>query len=377
MPNHFDIIVIGVGAMGASTCFHLASRGARVLGIEQFDIPHERGSHHGESRMIRTAYYEQPKYVPLLQRACTLWDELEEVSGRKLFYKVGGLYIGPPDGGLIYGSRKSAIAHSLDHRMLSRDDLRREFPQFVVPESWQAILEAAAGFLLPEKIVDSYAKLARERGAEIHTRETMRSWTADARSATVTTDRATYEADQLIFTGGAWTQKLLMDLEVPLQVTRQVLGWVQPKKPELFQIGRLPAWAIDSLDGGVYYGFPMTPESAGFKLAHHHPAAPFDPDNPAREPRAEDEDDFRPALQQYISDADGPLVAMRICMYTNTPDHNFIIDRHPHHLRVQIACGFSGHGFKFASVIGEILADRATIGESKLPIDFLALSRFS
>jgi sarcosine oxidase len=376
--NNFDIIVIGVGAMGAATCFQLAARGVRVLGIEQFDIPHDRGSSHGESRMIRSSYYEEPRYVPLLQRAYQLWDELEALSGKKILYRVGGLYMGPPSGMLIKGAALSAAAHQLAHEKLSREDLRKRYPQFVVPADWGAIFETEAGFLLPEEIIRTYAELAQVRGAEIHTREMVRSWRADAHTVTVITDRDEYKADRLIFTGGAWTAKLIGDLGISLEVTRQVLGWVSPPKPELLQLGHFPAWAIDSLDGGVYYGFPMMPTARGLKLAHHHPSGNvFDPDNPSREPRADDENDFRPCLKKYMPCANGPLVQMRICMYTNSPDHNFIVDRHPQHENVHIACGFSGHGFKFASVIGEILANLAMEGATKLPIDFLSLNRFS
>ena len=190
----------------------------------------------------------------------------------------------------------------------------------------------------------------------------------------MTTDRGEYEADQLIFTGGAWSAKLLGEIGMSLEVTRQVLGWVAPLKPELFQIGRIPAWAIDSLDGGLYYGFPMVAGVPGFKLAHHLRGPAFDPDAPDRAIRPQDEDDFRPALVKHIPDANGPLVAMKVCLYTNSSDHHFVVDHHPQHSRVQIACGFSGHGFKFASVIGEILADRAISGQTALPADFLRLS---
>jgi sarcosine oxidase len=375
MPNDFDVIIIGVGAMGAATCFELARRGVKVLGIEQFDIPHNRGSSHGHSRMIRMAYYEQPAYVPLLRRAYALWDQLETLSGRRLLHRTGGLYIGPGGGMLVDGSRKSAIAHHLEHEMLTRDELCRRWPQFHVPQDWSALFEWAAGFLLPEQVISSFVDLALRDGAKIHARERVISWEANEARVHVTTDRATYQADQLIFTGGAWSGKLIADLGVPLVVTRQVLGWVWPRNPEMFQIGQLPAWGIDSLDGGMFYGFPMYDDVPGLKVAHHLPGTAIDPDRPNPEPTADDEKDFRAALK-YIPDADSPLVAMRTCMYTVSPDHDFIIDRHPLHPRVHIACGFSGHGFKFASVVGEILADLATTGRTKLPIEFLSIRRF-
>lgn len=348
--------------MGASACFHLASRGAAVLGLEQFDIPHARGSSHGYSRMIRLAYYEDPRYVPLLRRAYDLWDEIEQLSGQRLLHRTGGVYAGPVDGTLLAGAHKATDAHGLKNEWLSPDELRRRWPQFAIPEDWQALYEPEAGFLRPERVISTYAAWAMRRGAELHAHEPVRSWSAEARGVTVCTDRATYHADRLVFTGGAWSGRLLADLGVPLTVTRQALGWVWPTQdPASFELGRLPVWGFDSLDGGIYYGFPMIPDAPGLKLAHHlATGAGVDPDTVSREPEPSDEADFRPALARHLPGADGPLLAIRICLYTNAPDGRFIIDRHPQHPdRVQIACGFSGHGFKFASAVGELLADRA------------------
>jgi sarcosine oxidase len=212
------------------------------------------------------------------------------------------------------------------------------------------------------------------RGAEIRARESVRSWKADQHQVTVITDRGEYHADQLIFCSGAWTGKLLQQLPISLTVTRQVLAWVWPKRPELFELGKLPVWAIDSLDGGIYYGFPMIPYVPGFKLAHHITGPVADPDTLNRQATADDVTSIRTALKKHIPEADGPLTALRICMYTNTPDRDFIIDYHPAYPRVQIAGGFSGHGFKFASVIGEILADRVTSGETRWDLEFLSIT---
>ena len=221
------------------------------------------------------------------------------------------------------------------------------------------------------------AEAALRAGAELHGREPVVDWTSDAKGVTVRTNRAEYHANQLVFCGGPWTAQLVQDLGVPLVVTRQVLAWVWPPDPARFALGRFPVWAIDHLDGTLHYGFPMMPDVPGFKIAHHAPGQSTTPDGVDRNPQPADEQSFRPALSTMIPSADGPLLSMKVCLYTNSPDHHFIIDRHPHHPGVTLACGFSGHGFKFASVVGQILADLALTGSTPLPAQFLQLNRFS
>jgi sarcosine oxidase len=376
MSEKFDVIVIGVGGMGSAACYQFARRGFRVLGLEQFDIPHDNGSSHGHSRMIRTAYYEHPDYVPLLQRAFTLWRQLEEESQLKLLHVTGGIYMGFANGEVVAGSLASSRQHNLPFELLTRDELGRRFPQFHVPDDHVGFYEYSAGFLIPELCISAHVDLAIRNGATIHTNERVLHWEAGSTSARVTTARDTYEAAHLVFCGGAWSEELLRDLGVPLIVTRQVLGWVQPLRRELFELGVMPVWAIDNLDGSLYYGFPIQDEAAGVKIAHHAPGPRTDANSIDRSPTIEDEQSFRPAVKRFLPAADGPLLSMRICMYTNSPDHHFIIDRHPKHERVTFACGFSGHGFKFASVVGEALADLALHGRSELPLTFLGTSRF-
>lgn len=363
--------------MGSSCCFQLARRGIRVLGLEQFDIPHALGSSHGASRMIRLAYYEHPDYVPLLRRAYELWDELQAICGQKLLYRTGGLYMGPPKGEIVGGSLRAAREHQLPHEVLDRDQIHGRFPQFQIPDQWVGLFEPEAGFLLPERVIAAYAQAALRAGAELQGREIVVDWNADLNGVLVRTNKGEYHAAHLIFCGGPWSGKLVRDLGVELTITRQVLGWVWPREPELFSLGRLPVWATDCGDGTVHYGFPMMDDVPGFKVAHHSPGPATDPDRVAREPQPGDEETFRPVLRTMIPSADGPLLSMKVCLYTNSPDSHFIIDCHPHHERVTVACGFSGHGFKFASVIGEILADLAMQGSTKLPAQFLGLSRFN
>lgn len=380
--NHYDVIVLGVGAMGASTCYHLARRGARVLGLERFGVPHAFGGSHGFSRMIRLAYYEHPDYVTLLRRSFDLWDELEAETGQKLLHLTGGLYIGRADCDLVAGSKQAADQHGIEYETLDHGALQREAPAFHLPEQYVGFREAKAGFLVPELTIAASAAAAMRRGAEIHGHETVLDFSSSGSEVEVRTDRATYRADRVIVSGGAWTNRLITDLGVTLSVTRQIMAWTWPRVPERFELGRLPCWAVDSAEPGepfrgIHYGFPMMPDNPGFKIALHYPATPVDPDQVSRTPTEEDERTVMPFVRDVIPEADGPLLAIRTCLYTNSPDSHFIVDHHPEQDRIVIACGFSGHGFKFASVIGEALADLALNGRSDLPIGFLGLSRFA
>lgn len=380
MNTRFDVIVVGVGAMGSAACFHLARRGVRVLGLEQFGIPHALGSSHGESRMIRLCYAEHPHYVPLLRRAYALWDELEQLAGVKVLHRVGGIYIGPPGSEFIDGTLRAALEHRLPHERLSRAQLALRYPQFTVPDDHVGVFEPEAGFLLPERAVAAHAELALRHGATMHAHEPVVEWTSDAHGVTVRTARATYTANRIVFCGGAWSERLLGEIGVPLHVTRQALAWFWPKQPEPFALGTMPVWAIDHADGPIHYGFPMLPGTIsarpGFKVAHHAQGEPTTPDSIDRMPQTRDEEGLRQMLRQTIPQAEGPLLSMAICMYTNSPDSHFIIDHHPRDERAVIACGFSGHGFKFASVLGEVLADLAMNGVTRHPIEFLGLQRF-
>lgn len=385
MPD-YDTIIIGLGAMGSAAAAHLARRGGRVLGIEQFALGHSRGSSHGHSRMIRMCYYEHPDYVPLLRRAYELWRWTERTTGRPLLHITGGVYIGPPGSEAVNGAAVAAATHRLDHERLDRAALAARFPQFHVPEDHSGLFEPLAGYIVPEDAIEAHQSLARASGATLHENERVVSYRADGARVRVVTSRAEYDADRVVFACGAWATRVITDLGIEVRATRQILGWVRPGNPELFAPGTCPVWAIDcprddgagGVRSGLYYGFPMNAGGTpGFKIARHAAGPTTDPDTDDFTPRPEDEADFRPALRAFMPDADGPLLSMRICMYENSPDGHFIVDRHPKIPNVIIACGFSGHGFKFMPVIGEVLADMAIHGATRHPVGFLGLSRLT
>lgn len=363
MP-HYDIIVAGVGSMGAATCYHLARRGHRVLGIDQFAVPHDRGSHHGSTRMIRQAYFEDPAYVPLLRRAYQLWRDLEAESGEKVLHITGGLYIGSPGGAIVPGSLAAAKLHGLPYELLDADSLRQRFPQFRLPADHVGFHEPDAGFLIPELAVATHANLARKHGVTILENQPVLSHSTSATGVTVTTPAGTHHADHLVVTAGAWASRLLAGTGIPLTTTRQLLAWFETNKPT-FDLGSgFPCWFIETATPYGHYGFPVVPGTGGgLKLAQHKPGTPIAPDDlksPGQAPQPAETDSLHTVLQDYIPDAAGPLLDARTCLYTNSPDGHFVIGAHPAIPNTTIATGFSGHGFKFASVVGESLADLAT-----------------
>jgi sarcosine oxidase len=374
--NNFDVIVVGVGSMGVSACFQLACRGARVLGLDRFDIPNAMGAAAGFSRMIRLAYFEHPDYVPLLRRSYALWEDLAAELGRPVILITGGLMLGPPGAAVLEGSLRSVRQHNLPHELLDSTEAMKRFPQFELPGDYRVLHDHKAGLVLPERAVAGYAELAMRRGAELHGHEPVVSWESSPRGVVVKTTKATYSADSVIFCGGAWTDKLVRDLGVPLTITRQPLVWVWPKSPNLFALGKFPVWILEHRDGSNHYGFPMLPDNPGLKLASHKRTSPTDPETLDRSVHDSDEQAVRGVLRDFLPAANGPLLSVRVCMYTNSPDLQFIIDRHPTHKNVLLACGFSGHGFKCASAIGQVLAELALDGRSSLPIEFLGLHRF-
>ncbi len=381
MADAFDVIVVGVGSMGAAACHELSRRGARVLGLEQGSLPNPHASFAGATRAIRLSYAEHPDYVPLLRGAYERWENLGTECGRELLQLTGALYMGPPEGELVSGARRSAEVYGLAHSLHDHSDLSKNWPQFQLPENFVGLHETRAGYLLSEQAVAAYIEGALRGGADLRGHQAVIGWSADESGVTVKTENAEFHAGHLVITAGAWTGQVLSDLAVPLTVTRQVLGWVWPATPDDFTADKFPVWVVDGNAGaGVHYGFPITPDGSGgvgLKLALHWPSTETNADTVERGAVAGDEAEIRDGLRRFIPTGDGPLLSQRVCLYTNSFDGHFIVDRHPEHSRVSLACGFSGHGFKFASVMGEVLADLASAGKTDWPIGFLGLSRFA
>lgn len=373
--EHFDTIVVGVGGMGSATVYHLAQRGEKVLGLEQFDIPHDMGSSHGVTRVIRLTYFEHPSYVPILARAYALWRDLEQTGGEQLLCITGSIDAGAPDSFVVEGSMKSCAEHDLPHEVLTSAELTRRFPGFNLPQEMMAVLQPDGGFLLPERCIVHHVLQAQALGAEVRAREPVLEWTSYGRGVTVRTSRATYTAGRLVFTAGAWSEALLAPLGENAQPERQVMGWFQPKQPELFAHGNFPVFNCLVPEGHMY-GFPVY-GIPGFKIGKYHhlrqQTAAVDVD---RECHLEDEEALRGCIEPYLTGGFGATLALKTCMFTNTPDGHFIMDHHPEHANVVIGAGFSGHGFKFCSVAGEILAELALDGETRHDIGMFGLDRF-
>jgi sarcosine oxidase len=375
----YDAIVVGAGSMGSATTYYLAKQGCRVLALEQFNIGHEFGSAHGVNRIIRLAYAEDPKYVPLLRRAYKLWRQMERVSKEPLLFITGGIDAGPPNGCIVQGSLKSCRLHRIKHEQWDSKDLRRRVPGFHLPRGMAAVFQPDGGFLLSERAVIAYVTAAQALGAEIHARERVLRWQAERNRVVVHTKRDSYIAARLVITAGAWASTLVHPLRRRrlAMPERQVLIWTQPLRPELFRLGVFPVFNMEALEANGmnrYYGFPIF-GIPGFKFGkYHHRDEQVNPDRMDRECHPEDETVLREAIQRYFPDANGPTMAMKTCLFTNSPDDHFVLDLHPDYPNVSIAAGFSGHGFKFASVVGEIMADLALAGQSR---HFKDLSLFS
>ena len=373
--RRFDVIVLGVGGMGSAAAYHLARRGKRVLGLERFDIPHAMGSSHGISRIIRLAYYEHPSYVPLLRRAYELWRELEQGFGEQLLHITGSIDGGPPDSRCFRGSLESCELHDLPNEVLDGAAINRRFPGYRLPAETMAVLQPDGGFLLSERCIVAHVVAAQAHGAEIRARERVLEWEPRGDGVLVTTNRGTYEAERLVVAAGAWAETLLPELR-PLAVPeRQVLAWLQPSRPDLFMPDRFPVFNLEVAEGR-YYGLPIV-SVPGFKFGRYHHLAEHTPaESVDRECHPRDEAILREFAEKYFPDGAGPTMALRACMFTNTPDEHFILDLHPSYPQVSIAAGFSGHGYKFCSVVGEIMADLAEAGETRHDVALFSLARF-
>ncbi len=379
MAPEFDCIVLGLGGMGSAAAYHLAKRGQRVLGLEKYTSPHNRGSSHGQTRIIRQAYFEDPAYVPLLFRAYELWRELEGESNSTLLTETGGLMIGRPNSEVVTGSLRSAKQYGLAHEMLDARELRRRYTPLRPDADTVGLYEGRAGFLRPEACVKAHLDRAEQCGATLRFEEEALDWSPHGGGVRVRTASGTYEAGRLIISPGPWAPHVLAGLNLPLEVERQVLYWFDPAGGvEPFLPERFPIFIWDSDDGYTPYGFPaIDGPRGGAKIAFYRaPYSPLcTPETCDRTVHPEETEVMRAAIAGRIPSLNGPCLAAVTCLYTVTPDKNFIIAPHPEAPQVVIACGFSGHGFKFCSVVGELLAELAINGSTRFDIGLFSLDR--
>ena len=362
-----DVAIAGLGAMGSAAAFELARRGVDVIGFDRHTPPHAFGSSHGDSRIIREAYFEHPVYVPLVQRAYDLWRELERLSGQTLLQSTGGLMIGAPNSVLVEGARRSAELHGLAHSMLSGDEVRERFPMLQPELGMVAVWEPRAGVLAPEAGITAMLSQARAHGAVLHFDEPVDRWIAEDGGVTLVTAQGRYRARRLILSAGAWAASLLPGRPLPMQVERQVPHWFRPANDAAsFGPQRCPVhlWQFDGQR--FYYGIPDM--GSGVKLAFHHGGQTSLVDEVRRTVDPAEVEAVRAATRRFIPSADGEHLASAVCLYTNTPDEHFWIDDCPGQPEVLLASPCSGHGFKFAPVIGELLADRVQRREPRFDL---------
>jgi sarcosine oxidase len=370
MSNSYDVIVVGVGAVGSATCYDLAKRGVRVLGIEQFSVPHAMGGSHGFSRQTKIAPYIGSSYEPIILRAYELYAELIDESGQSdLMVTTGFLDLAPHRD---FPGYKQNLGHFED---LDIEQIHQRFPQFQISEPYWGAYDPHGALLRPEMVITTNVRLAMQRGARIIGNTKVLDWSADSGGVTVQTDRETYSAERIVFCAGPWTGKLLGDLGVPCTVTRMSFAWVWPLQDfKAYEPESMPCWCIEDEDG-IYYGFPMMNDVPGYKIGLHWYGEPVNPDRFDRTPNAHDEELIRKGLRRYFPEANGPLVGLRTCLYDHTADDVPIIDVHPEHDRVVICGPLCGAGFKFVPAYGEAAADLAVTGRTELPIDFLRVAR--
>lgn len=374
--NSYDCIVLGTGGIGSATLYHLAKRGLNVLGIDRHPPGHDRGSSHGDTRIIRLVYMEHPDYVPLLRRAYELWGALEEQSKARLFVESGLLQVGPADGVVIRGVRESAALHNLPVEELTPKDAMERFPGWKIDEAHVGMYEARAGYLHVERCVQAHAEAARQLGADLVSGEEVRTWESLGDGVRVTTDSATYSAARLVVTAGAWAGALLADLNLPLIVRRKPVFWYATDNDAYKVENGAPTFFFET-DAGLFYGFPQI-DRRGLKVAEHSGGETVvDPLAVDRELRPSDRGPVEGFLRRYMPAVSAQVTRHSVCMYTLTPDEHFLVGIHPEATHVAFVAGLSGHGFKFATVLGEVLADFTTTGTTTHPVDFLSPRRFA
>ena len=371
----YDVIVVGLGVMGGAAAYHCAKRGVRVLGLDANTFGHGLGSSHGVTRAIRETYFEAPDYVPLVQRSFDLWRDLERESGMSMLSVKGAVYVGPSDHKLLEGVVSSAEKHSIAYERLSSRQANQRFPGFAVPNRWEAVFENRGGVLQAHDCQKAHVDLARSLGAILHFGESARSWIHYGGNFTVTSDHECHTAPKLILTPGPWASELLAGLALPLTVRRIPVIHFEPKDRLRYNAEAMSVyfWATPE---GVYAGFPHF-DGEGVKIMRHDRNETCTPATVLRDVDALDVEEVSQFADKYMPFANGGVNRSSVCLYTMTPDNHFVIDRHPEMPGLVYASACSGHGFKFAPVIGEVLADLALEGATEWPIGFLSANRFA
>jgi sarcosine oxidase len=370
----YDVAVIGLGAMGSAALCHLARRGKRAIGVERFEPGHARGSSHGESRAIRLGYFEHPSYVPLARRAYENWRELERLTGETVLTVTGVLEIGRPGSIIVQGSLEASRLHGLEHEALDAAEIMRRYPQFALPSDYSAVWQPDGGFLRPELGNALHLGLARNAGAEILAGSRVIAVEPAASCIRIVLEDRVIEAGSAVVAAGPWIGDLVPELRPRLTLTRQVQCWFEPREEQAVRLGNLPVFIIDDEDD-ICYGFPAF-SGSGFKAASHHDSGIIGhADEFGQDAGPADEARIRRFVERYLPAAAGPLKQMRTCLYTKTPDEDFVIDLLPSEPRIAVASPCSGHGYKFASVIGEVLADLATNGGTQIEVRRFGISR--
>jgi sarcosine oxidase len=375
MTDRYDVVVIGVGGVGSAATYHLADRGLDVLGIERYDVPHSRASSHGSTRIVRRVQHEGPEYVPLVERAYDLWRDLEDRTGRDLLHVTGSVHAGPPASGVVEDSRAACDAHDVPYELLSAGDVNERYPGYDLPAEYRALYQADGGFLACEQGTIAHVEAAHDAGATVRAREEVLEWSETGDGVRVRTDRGRYAADELVLTAGPWTRELVPELDGEAEPVRAVMAWFQPERPEWFTPERFPVFVVreEGEDGGCY-GFPQY-DVPGFKIGASHSDPLEDPDEMEREPTRADEDLHRELAERYFPSGAGPTMGLTTCMWTMSDDEHFLLGRPDGYDSVTLGAGFSGHGFKFAPVTGEVLADLAADGVTEHDIGIFDVNR--
>jgi sarcosine oxidase len=372
----FDVGIIGLGAMGAASAHAFARRGARVIAFDRLTPPHPEGSSHGYTRIIREAYYEHPLYVPLVRRAFELWEELQRDWNARIFLQTGGLMVGPSHGPLVLGACQSALAHGIAHEMLDAREIAKRFPAYSPRRDWVGLYEQRAGMLFPERCLEAQMTLARQRGAVLRTGDRVESWRPSSRGLEVRAASGSYDVNRLVVAAGPWLPDLAASIGVPLplEIERQMSHWFEPEQPgDRYLPERCPIGLWEMPDGDVFATFPD--EGHGVKCGMHHAGAATSPATVNRTVTQGENAVARELLEHVMPGAGGRLKESRVCLYTNTPDRHFIIDWVPGG-RVLLLSPCSGHGFKFASAIGEVVAQLVLDGRTWMDLAPFSLARF-